>query len=66
MKNILIRTKKKLIVNELDPGTDLMNIFHHTHSNPKSFFLDSADTNPKTGRYSFIGYDPFLPTYVTS
>ncbi len=60
MKNILSKTKKKLIVKELDPGTDLMKIFHHTQANSKSFFLDSAATNPKTGRYSFIGYDPFL------
>jgi para-aminobenzoate synthetase component 1 len=60
MKNIVSRTKKKLIVKELDPGTDLMKIFHHTQVNSKSFFLDSAAKNPKTGRYSFIGYDPFL------
>ncbi len=60
MKNIVSRTKKKLTVKELDPGTDLMKIFHHTQANSKSFFLDSAAKNPKTGRYSFIGYDPFL------
>ncbi len=60
MKNIVYRTKKKLIVKELDPGTDLMKIFHHTQANSKNFFLDSAAKNTKTGRYSFIGYDPFL------
>ncbi len=60
MKNTVSRTKNKLIIKELDPGTDLMRIFHHTQSNSKSFFLDSASKNAKTGRYSFIGYDPFL------
>ncbi len=33
MKNIVYRTKKKLIVKELDPGTGLMEIFHHTQAN---------------------------------
>jgi len=60
MKNIVSRTKKKLIVKELNPDTDLMKIFHHTQVNSKNFFLDSAAKNSKTGRYSFIGYNPFL------
>jgi len=38
----------------------LLKIFHHTQAQAKNFFLDSADNNEKTGRYSFIGYDPFL------
>ena len=60
MANFVSKTRKKLIIKELDPGTDLLKIFHHTQTHSKNFFLDSADNNEKTGRYSFIGYDPFL------
>ena len=60
MANLVSNTRKKLIIKELDPGTDLLKIFHHTHSHSKNFFLDSANNNEKTGRYSFIVYDPFL------
>jgi len=60
MANFLSKTRKKLIIRELDPDTDLLKIFHYTQAHSKNFFLDSADNNEKTGRYSFIGYDPFL------
>ena len=60
MANFLNKTRKKLIIRELDPDTDLLKIFHYTQAYSKNFFLDSADNNEKTGRYSFIGYDPFL------
>ena len=60
MANFLSKTRKKLIIKELDPDTDLLKIFHYTQDHSKNFFLDSADNNEKTGRYSFIGYDPFL------
>jgi len=60
MANLVSKTRKKLIIKELDSGTDLLKIFHHTQAQSKNFFLDSADNNEKTGRYSFIGYDPFL------
>jgi para-aminobenzoate synthetase component 1 len=60
MANLVSKTRKKLIIKELDPGTDLLKIFHYTQAHSKNFFLDSADNNGKTGRYSFIGYDPFL------
>ncbi len=60
MANLVSKTREKLIIQELDPGTDMLNIFHHTQAHSKNFFLDSADNNKKTGRYSFIGYDPFL------
>jgi len=60
MANLVSKTRKKLIIKELDSGTDLLKIFHHTQAQAKNFFLDSADNNEKTGRYSFIGYDPFL------
>lgn len=60
MANLVSKTRKKLIIKELEPDTDLLKIFHHTQDHAKNFFLDSADNNEKTGRYSFIGYDPFL------
>ena len=60
MANKVNRTGKKLIIKELDPGIDLLKIFHYTQTHSKNFFLDSAANNESTGRYSFIGYDPFL------
>ncbi|MDP6925259.1 MAG: aminodeoxychorismate synthase component I [Candidatus Scalindua sp.] len=60
MANLVSKTRKKLIIKELDPCTDLLRIFHHTQAHSKNFFLDSANNNEKTGRYSFLGYDPFL------
>ncbi len=60
MANLESKTRKKLIIKELDCGTDLLKVFYHTQAQSKNFFLDSADNNEKTGRYSFIGYDPFL------
>ncbi|ODS32722.1 MAG: p-aminobenzoate synthetase component I [Candidatus Scalindua rubra] len=60
MVDFLSRTKNKLVIKEIDPDTDLLKIFHYTHTLSKSFFLDSAIKNEKTGRYSFIGYNPFL------
>lgn len=60
MANITNKKKKKLFFRELNPGTDLMNVFHNIHVSSKCFFLDSASKNSITGRYSFIGYDPFL------
>ena len=58
--NIMNKTKSKVIIKELDYGADLFKIFHYSHTRSKNFFLDSALENQKTGRYSFIGYDPFL------
>ena len=60
MANFINRTKKKFIIRELDPDTDLLKVFQYTQAYQKSFFLDSAAKNKETGRYSFIGYDPFL------
>ncbi len=39
MVNLVSKTRKKLIIKELDPGTDLLKIFHHTQAHPKTFFL---------------------------
>ncbi len=60
MAEFVSRAEYKLAVRELDPDTDLLKIFHYTSARSKNFFLDSALENEKTGRYSFIGYDPFL------
>jgi len=60
MANFISRTKKKFTARELGPDTDLLKVFQYTQAHQKSFFLDSATINEKTGRYSFIGYDPFL------
>ncbi len=60
MTNITGNTRRKLTIRELDPGTDLLRIFHYTQAHSKNFFLDSVDINEKAGRFSFIGYDPFL------
>ena len=49
MKNIVYRTKKKLIVKELDPSTDLMKIFHHTQANSKNFFPGQRCQKHKDG-----------------
>lgn len=54
------KTKSKVIIKELDCGVGLYKIFHYSNTQSKNFFLDSALKNQKTGRYSFIGYNPFL------
>ncbi len=42
MANFINRTKKKFIVRDLDPDTDLLKVFQYTQAHQKSFFLDSA------------------------
>jgi para-aminobenzoate synthetase component 1 len=60
MANSGSKTKEKVVIKEIDSNIDLLKIFHYSHARSGSFFLDSALQNQKTGRYSFIGYDPFL------
>lgn len=60
MTNFVNKTKEKAAIKEIDSKIDLLKIFHYSHTLSGSFFLDSALRNQKTGRYSFIGYDPFL------
>lgn len=60
MVNFASKTKEKVVIKEIDSNIDLLKIFHYSHTHSGSFFLDSALKNQKTGRYSFIGYNPFL------
>jgi len=60
MANSGSKTKEKIVIKEIDSNIDLLKVFHYSHTRSGSFFLDSALQNQKTGRYSFIGYDPFL------
>ena len=60
MTGTVSKTKEKVVIREIDTNINLLNIFHHSHTYPKSFFLDSALGNEETGRYSFIGHSPFL------
>ncbi|GJQ59881.1 MAG: anthranilate synthase component I family protein [Candidatus Scalindua sp. AMX11] len=56
------QTSKKNIVTirEIEKEVNLLQFFSFTQAHPKNFFLDSSLTNSSVGRYSFIGYDPFL------
>jgi para-aminobenzoate synthetase component 1 len=56
------KTGKKNIVTirEIEKEINLLKFFSFTQAHPKNFFLDSSLTNSSVGRYSFIGYDPFL------
>ncbi len=56
------KTGKKNIVTirEFERETSLLKFFSFTQAYPKNFFLDSSHTKSPVGRYSFIGYDPFL------
>jgi para-aminobenzoate synthetase component 1 len=40
-------------------------VFEAIHDEPFSFFLDSAAGRERLGKYSFLGYDPFLIMKVT-
>ena len=48
------------VVMELALSSPPDTVFDMIHSRPFSFFLDSGMDKYKLGRYSFMGYDPFL------
>jgi len=52
--------KSRVTIREIDNKTDLFKIFLCTQKHLKNFYLDSSLGIPHIGRYSFIGYDPFL------
>ncbi|MFQ5963266.1 MAG: anthranilate synthase component I family protein [Candidatus Scalinduaceae bacterium] len=54
------RTKEKVVIQEINSDIDPLKIFKYSQDYPKNFFLDSAVKSQKLGRYSFIGYNPFL------
>jgi len=41
-------------------GCSALELFEVVRSEPFCFFLDSGITDPRLGRYSFLGWDPFL------
>jgi para-aminobenzoate synthetase component 1 len=47
------------IVEELAPGLDAVDVFARLVALPHTIFFDSAQRDPRLGRYSFIAADPF-------
>lgn len=47
-------------IEEINTNLDAFQIYKQFHEEKFSFFLDSAMDTERLGRYSFIGYDPFL------
>ncbi len=52
--------KRHLLVEEVSLPFSAAGVFSLFHHEPFAFFLDSGMDPAKLGRYSFIGYDPFL------
>ena len=52
--------KRHPLVEEISTRLSAAEIFGHFHHEPFAFFLDSGMDPAKLGRYSFIGWDPFL------
>lgn len=51
---------KSCRIEEIDVLLSPIEILSNLQAYPYSFFLDSSYVNPKFGRYSFLGCDPFL------
>ena len=47
-------------IEEINTNLDAFQIYKQFHEEKFSFFLDSAMDVQRLGKYSFIGYDPFL------
>jgi para-aminobenzoate synthetase component 1 len=52
--------KRHPLVEEISTLLSAAEVFGHFHHEPFAFFLDSGMDPAKLGRYSFIGWDPFL------
>ena len=52
--------KRRPLVEEISMPFSAAEVFGHFHHEPFAFFLDSGMDPAKLGRYSFIGFDPFL------
>jgi len=50
----------KPIIKELDYFPDAVSVYSALRDQPYSSFLDSGMDEEKLGRFSFIGYDPFM------
>lgn len=53
-------TELDLVAVELDDGRDMVELFDEVAHLPHSCFLDSSMLMDRFGRYSFIGFDPYL------
>jgi len=51
---------RRPLVEEISTPFSSAEVFGHFHQEPFAFFLDSGMDPAKLGRYSFIGWDPFL------
>jgi len=51
---------RRPLVEEISTPFSAAEVFGHFHQEPFAFFLDSGMDPAKLGRYSFIGWDPFL------
>ncbi|RKD29135.1 aminodeoxychorismate synthase component I [Thermohalobacter berrensis] len=49
-----------MLIKEIDTSLDSFQIYTLFKENKYSFFLDSGMDHGKLGKYSFIGFDPFL------
>ena len=49
-----------MLIKSIDTNLNSFELFSLVKDEPYSFFLDSAIDPKKLGRYSFIGYNPFL------
>lgn len=49
-----------MLIKSIDTNLNSFELFSLVKDEPYSFFLDSAVDRKKLGRYSFIGYNPFL------
>jgi para-aminobenzoate synthetase component 1 len=52
--------KRHPLVEEIFTPLSAAEVFSLLHQEPSAFFLDSGMDPAKLGRYSFIGFDPFL------
>ena len=52
-------------IEEFESRISPIDVFASIHAEPYSFFLDSAVGRERLGKYSFLGYDPFLVVKVS-
>jgi len=56
----MTREPRYPLIEEVDQGLSPLDYFGYFRDEPFIFFLDSGMDHHKLGRYSFIGYSPFL------
>jgi len=50
----------KPIIEKINIGKSPLEVFEFFKDKPHSFFLDSASDPTKLGKFSFMGFEPFL------